>query len=87
PAALLVALPGTVVSALISAGLFDGVTSSGSTVLVQLLSRTPLGMVGSVIAVQILTDYLDRLISIFLVCAVLGAMTADMRISLRRGKN
>lgn len=83
PAALFIALPGTVVSALISAGLFGGVTSSGSTILVQLLSRTPLGMVGSVIAVQILTDYLDRLISVFLVCAVLKAMTADMRMSLK----
>lgn len=84
PAALFITLPGTVVSALISAGLFGGVTSSGSTVLVQLLSRTPLGMVGSVVAVQILTDYLDRLISIFLVCAVLKAMTADMRMALRK---
>lgn len=82
PAALLVTLPGTVTSALISAGLFGGVTSSGSTVLVQLLSRTPLGMLGSVVVVQFLTDYLDRLISIFLVCAVLGAMTADMRAAL-----
>ena len=86
PAALCVTLPSTVISALISAGLFGGVTSSGSTLLVQLLSKTPLGVVGSVIAVQILTDYLDRLISIFLVCAILKAMTADMRASLRKDK-
>lgn len=86
PAAFFVTLPGTVISALISAGLFGGVTSSGSTVLVQLLSKTPLGMAGSVVAVQILTDYLDRLISIFLVCAVLNAMTADMRATLGKGK-
>lgn len=86
PAVFFITLPGTVLSAVISAGLFGGVTSSGSTVLVQLLSKTPLGMVGSVIAVQILTDYLDRLISVFLVCAVLNAMTADMRVSLRKGK-
>ena len=86
PAALCVTLPSTVISALISAGLFGGVTSSGSTLLVQLLSKTPLGVVGSVIAVQILTDYLDRLISIFLVCAILKAMTADMRASLRKEK-
>ena len=41
-----VSVPGTVMSAAINAALFGGVTSSGSTVIVQLLARTPLGLAG-----------------------------------------
>ena len=37
PAALVISLPGTVVSSTITAVVFGGITSSGSTVLVQLL--------------------------------------------------
>lgn len=54
-----VSVPGTVMSAAINAALFGGVTSSGSTVIVQLLARTPLGLAGSIFAVQFLTDYID----------------------------
>lgn len=61
-----VTVPGTLVSSLINALLFGGVTSSGSTILVQLLSKTPLGLTASIFVVQILTDYLDRLIAVFL---------------------
>ena len=59
-AAVLITVPGTIVSSVINAVLFGGVTSSGSSILVQLLSRTPLGLTGSIFAVQFLTDYLDR---------------------------
>lgn len=70
-AALFITVPGTVLSSLICAKLFGGITSSGSTVLVQLLARTPLGMTAGVFAVQIVTDYLDRLISLMLVIRLL----------------
>lgn len=79
PAAFLITVPGTVVSALICAGLFGGITSSGSAVLVQLLAKTPLGMTASVFVVQILTDYLDRLISLFAVVYLLNALPAGMK--------
>ncbi|MGI5989873.1 MAG: ECF transporter S component [Lachnospiraceae bacterium] len=69
--ALIVTIPGTIVSSLINAAVFGGVTSSGSSLLVQVLAHTPLGLTGSIFVVQILTDYLDRLISLFLVQAVL----------------
>lgn len=70
--ALLITLPGTIVSSIINAYVFGGVTSSGSSLLVQLLAHTPLGLTGSIFAVQILTDYLDRLVSLLLVRAVLN---------------
>lgn len=67
PGALLITIPGTIVSSVITAVLFGGITSSGSTVIVQLLNKAGLGLTASVFIVQILTDYLDRLISLLFV--------------------
>ena len=77
-AAAVISVPGTVVSALINAVLFGGVTSSGSSILVQLLSKTPLGLTGSIFTVQFLTDYADRCISVFAVSALITAMGGGM---------
>lgn len=79
PAALIITVPGTIVSSAICAKLFGGITSSGSTVLVQLLAKTPLGMTASVFAVQIMTDYLDRLISVILVIRLLNILPERMK--------
>ncbi len=69
-AAFVITIPGTIVSSIINAILFGGVTSSGSTVLVQLLRHTPLGLTGSIFVVQILTDFVDRFIALALVIAI-----------------
>lgn len=84
PAALIITVPGTIVSSLICAGLFGGITSSGSTILVQLLAKTPLGLTASVFLVQILTDYLDRLISIILVMALLKALPKQLLATFQK---
>lgn len=72
PCAMLITIPGTIVSSVICAVLFGGITSSGSTVLVQLLNKAGLGLTASVFVVQILTDYVDRLISLALVSVIVG---------------
>lgn len=74
-----VTVPGTIVSALINAALFGGVTSSGSTILVQFLARTPLGLTGSIFTVQFLTDYADRCVSILAVSAFLPLMSGELK--------
>ena len=78
--ALAVAIPGTIVSC---AAVFGGVTSSGSMVLVQLLAKTPIGMTASIFLVQIVTDYLDRALSMMLVSAFLQVLPVEMRDSLK----
>lgn len=78
-AALIITVPGTLVSSAICAALFGGVTSSGSTVLVQLLAKTPLGMTASVFVVQIITDYIDRLIGVLLVIRLLHILPERMK--------
>ncbi len=84
--AVFITVPGTIVSSLINAVLFGGVTSSGSSILVQILSKTPLGMTGSIFVVQILTDYLDRVIALGLAIAVLQVMPSDIRSLWKREK-
>ena len=76
--ALLITIPGTIVSSIITAMLFGGITSSGSTVLVQILNKAGLGLTPSVFIVQILTDYIDRLISLFVVAALLKVIPSEL---------
>ena len=78
PGAMLITIPGTIVSAVITAVLFGGITSSGSTVIVQVLNKAGLGLTASVFIVQILTDYLDRLLSLFVVSYLLHVIPSDL---------
>lgn len=66
-AALFITIPTSLLSACITAYLFGGITSSGSTLLVQLLAHTPLGLTISCFIVQFITDYIDRLLTLVLV--------------------
>ncbi len=81
-AALVITVPGTLLSSLICAKLFGGITSSGSTILVQLLAKTPLGMTASVFVVQVATEYLDRLIAILLVSRLLQVLPKRLMASV-----
>lgn len=64
--ALVVTIPTSLVSACITAFLFGGLTSSGMTVLVQILAKTPLGLTLSCFIVQVITDYLDRIVGLWI---------------------
>ena len=79
PAALLITLPSTIISSCITAFLFGGITSSGSTILVQILARTPLGLVGSCFVVQFITDYIDRVICIAVATVLMMALRKNMK--------
>ena len=76
--AMLITIPGTIVSSIITAVLFGGITSSGSTVIVQVLNKAGLGLTASVFIVQILTDYLDRLLSLVIVTYLLHVIPSDL---------
>ena len=83
PASLLISLPGTVISSAITALVFGGITSSGSTVLVQLLHGAGLSLTASVCVVQGATDFLDRLISLVLAVLLLSALPQSLRGKIR----
>ncbi len=78
PGAMLITIPGTIVSSIITAVLFGGITSSGSTVIVQVLNKAGLGLTASVFIVQVLTDYLDRLLSLVIVTYLLHVIPSDL---------
>ena len=84
PAAVAITLPSTLISSCITAFLFGGITSSGSSILVQLLAKTPLGMVGSCFAVQFITDYIDRILCLALAAVLMGALRKSMKESFIR---
>lgn len=83
-AALIVTIPSSLLSSLITAGLFGGITSSGSSVIVQLLAKTPLGLTLSCFIVQVCTDYLDRVIGFVIVNALMKKLPAPMLDKLKR---
>lgn len=62
---LIVVLPTSFLSACITAYLFGGITSSGSSILVQLL-KTPLGLTMACFVVQVITDFIDKFIAMTL---------------------
>lgn len=78
-AAIVITIPATIASSCITAFLFGGITSSGSSILVQLLAKTPLGMVGSCFVVQLITDYIDRVICLYAVAVLVKAVPEKMK--------
>ncbi|NMP56993.1 ECF transporter S component [Enterococcus mundtii] len=62
--------PGTILSSIITIQLFGGITSSGSSTIVQLLYGLGLNQAVSVTIIQAATDYLDRLLSVLVVSLV-----------------
>lgn len=64
----------TVTSSLITVCLFDGITSAGSSIIVQFLYGLGFNQLASVLLVQLITDYGDRLLSVIIVTAVIAAL-------------
>lgn len=85
PVAAVVSVPGTLVSATITAVLFGGITSSGSTVLVQLLHGFGMNLTLAVCVVQAFTDYVDRLIVLTGTLVVLTLIPGSMKYMLQKG--
>lgn len=76
--ALLISLPGTVVSTAITYFLFHGITSSGSSIIVQLLLGLGLNKAFAVFIVQLITDYFDRLIGVSVVAVLYRILKAKI---------
>ena len=76
-------LPTSLISASIAAYVFGGITSSGSSYIVQVLKVLGIPDVMSVWSTQILTDYIDKLVSICLVASVLKVCPRSFRAHIR----
>lgn len=81
--AFCISIPASLISACITANVFGGITSSGSTMLVQLLAKTPVGLTLSCLIVQFFTDYFDRLLSLWLVFSVIKKLPDSLTNKLK----
>ena len=84
---LVVSLPTSIASAVITAFLFGGITSSGSSYLVVLMSNLGMNLTLSCFLVQVLTDYADKLIAVLLVTGALRALSPEMKMKIRGERN
>lgn len=84
--AFFVSMAGTLIGACITAYVFGGVTSSGTSVFITVLHKLGLNMVMSAFLVQCVTDYVDRLISIWIVVAILPMLSNSIKQQIREGK-
>lgn len=71
--------PGTLISSFISAYLFGGVTSSGSSLFVMVFHRLGMNLVASAYMVQFVTEYLDRFLAVVAVTAFLSVYGKRMK--------
>lgn len=81
--ALIVTLPSTIVASMITAYLFGGITSSGSTYIIQILNKMGLGLVTSSFLVQVVTDYIDRMVILFLGTYIVRRIPKDILLKLK----
>lgn len=77
-------LPTSIISACIAAFLFGGVTSSGSSYIVQILNHFNIPIVVSVFATQFVTDYADKFLAVVLVALVVAALPKNYRLSFNQ---
>lgn len=84
--AFFLSLPTSIASAVISAFVFGGITSSGSSLIVQVLSKAGVNLTISCFIVQIITDYADKFVAVIIVTAVTAAMTDKMKTALCENK-
>ena len=72
-------------SSCITAFLFEGITSSGSRVMVQLFHHLGLNLTVSVFCVQLVTDFIDRTVMLALSLTVLHVLPVSVLTVLKKG--
>lgn len=84
--AIVIMVPGTLLSSLITYYLFGGITSSGSSIIVQIIYGLGLSKFWSIVLVQIVTDYCDRLLAVVVAVLVLTAIPVRLKQSVLQYK-
>lgn len=71
---IVVTVAGSIVAAFISAYVFGGITSSGSSFVVMYLKEAGINIVSSVFSTQILFDLLDKSIAVYIVLTLIKVL-------------
>ena len=72
------AIPTSILSAIIVSIVFEGITSSGSSYIVQILSVFGISKVVGVFLTQVLTDYIDKFIAVLIVKYVISLIPKNV---------
>ncbi len=78
------AVPTALMSAMIAAYVFGGVTSAGSSYIVQVLRAMGMPDVASVFVIQIMTEYADKYLATLLIASALKVIPKQFKASLRK---
>lgn len=81
--AFAVSVPTSIASAVVTAFVFGGITSSGSTYIVMLLQKLGLNLTLSCFLVQVLTDYGDELIALSAAAVAVAVAGTQLRSKIR----
>lgn len=76
----IISVPCSIVIAIINYYMFGGISSSSSSIIVQILSHVGLPLSWSVMIVQLITDYLDKLVAVVLVVLSLPKIRRSIHI-------
>lgn len=68
------ALPTSILSSIIAAFVFGGITSSGSSYIVQILSGVGVNKVVGVFVTQFFTDYIDKFVAVIIVNSIVSVV-------------
>lgn len=83
---LIFTIPTSIISACIAAFLFGGITSSGSSYIVQILKTFGMPDVLSVFIIQVFTDYADKFIAVALVALGVNALPKSIKSEMMVNK-
>lgn len=81
---LIVTLLGSILASVIAAFVFEGVTSSGSSIIVAILKNTGVSIFTAVFSTQIFTDLLDKAIAFFLAFSMIDIIPRSVKSNLVR---
>ena len=74
---------GSLMASLISAFVFGGITSSGTSFIVMYLKEAGVNIVASIFSTQIVFDLLDKSITVLLVLTILKAVPTNIKVTNR----
>ena len=78
-----ISIPTSIASAIVTAFVFSGFTSSNSTYLVMVMNKMGIGLTLSCFIVQAFTDFLDEMVASLITRKLLKSMSSDMKTKIR----
>lgn len=76
---LIYSLPTAVLSAFIAAEIFGGVTTAGSSFIVQILSTMGVPIFVSVFVIQIITEYIDKFVAFIIASKIISIIPRNIK--------